>query len=230
MDFMTWRNLFKSLPVLLILCFADTGNLQAQMRKGIDSTLVSPGVRDTPLSRETTVEEAFSKKEKKIHSPHKATFYSAILPGLGQAYNKKYWKIPILYAGIGALGYAIHFNSTNYNKYKNAYRDFLIRDPGNKSYEQVVPVNLTLEEVEGQYAEWFQQALKNKKEYYKRYRDLSYIGMAAVYLLNMVDASVDAHFYNFDVSDDLSMKIQPAVLDRDPLTGNKIGIQLSLNF
>jgi len=232
MDFMTWRGLIKSLAVFFCIYIAGTSSVQAQLKQGVDTTMVSQSTKDSiSFTKETTVEEAFKQKEEeKIHSPHKATFYSAILPGLGQAYNKKYWKIPILYAGIGALGYAIHFNSTNYTKYKNAYRDFLIRDPGNKSYEKVIPVNLTVEDVEGQYADWFQQALRNKREYYKRYRDLSYIGMAAVYVLNMIDATVDAHFYNFDVSDDLSMDIRPAVLDSDPFSGNKLGIQLSLNF
>jgi hypothetical protein len=233
MDFMTWRAFVKSLAVLFCFYLAGTSSLQAQFKQGVDTTIVSQTPTDSiSVTEGTTVEEAFrQKEEEKIHSPHKATFYSAILPGLGQAYNKKYWKIPILYAGIGALGYAIHFNSTNYTKYKNAYRDFLIRDPGNKSYEKVIPVNLTIEDVEGQYADWFEQALRNKREYYKRYRDLSYIGMVAVYVLNMIDATVDAHFYNFDVSDDLSMDIRPAVLDPGPFRDqNKIGIQLSLNF
>ncbi|MGM0375809.1 MAG: DUF5683 domain-containing protein [Bacteroidota bacterium] len=179
----------------------------------------------------TKVRDSFHDKEE-LHSPHKATFYSAILPGLGQAYNKKYWKIPILYAGIGAMGYAINFNSTNYIKYKNAYRDFLIRDPGNKSYKEVIPPTLTVEEVETQHADWFQRALENKREYYKRYRDLSYIGMAAIYILNLIDASVDAHFYNFDVSDDLSMDIRPAMINPgpNPIPSQRMGIQMSLNF
>ena len=78
-------------------------------------------------------------KEEKPHSPHKATFYSAILPGLGQAYNKKYFKIPIIYAGAGALAYAIHFNSKLYRKYRSAYRDWIIQDPHNKSYLELIP-------------------------------------------------------------------------------------------
>ena len=84
--------------------------------------------------------------------------------------------------------------------------------------------------MEGQYADWFESALENKRDYYKRYRDLSYIGMAAIYVLNMIDATVDAHFYNFDVSDDLSMKLQPVILDHDPVTGSSFGIQLALRF
>ncbi|TLX77652.1 hypothetical protein E9993_03140 [Labilibacter sediminis] len=166
----------------------------------------------------------------KPHSPHKATFYSAVLPGLGQAYNGKYWKIPILYAGFGGVIYAIHFNTKWYNTYRTAYRDFLIQDPGNKSYEDVLPVGLSLEDVEnnGPYADWFGNALNNKKKYYKKYRDISYVGFALVYVLNLVDASVDAHFKTFDVSDDLSLHVEPIV---NPGVGmNSVGLQLKLVF
>jgi hypothetical protein len=169
----------------------------------------------------------------KFHSPHKATLYSAVLPGLGQAYNKKYWKIPIIYAGIGALGYAIHFNSTNYNKYKSAYRDFLIQDPANTSYDQIkLPPNITLEQIleDPSYRTWFQNALQNRKTYFKRYRDLSYIGMAALYVLNMIDASVDAHFYDYDISDDLSLQVQPTLSPNLFGESHVLGVQLKLKF
>ena len=167
----------------------------------------------------------------KPHSPHKATFYSAILPGLGQAYNKKYWKIPILYAGIGGVVYGLNFNTDNYNKYRRAYRDFLIQDPGNKSYLKVLPPTMTEDQISdgGQYASWFETALENKRNYYKKYRDLCYVGLAAVYVLNLIDASVDAHFKTFDVSDDLSMHIEPTV---SPMYGglNSIGMQVRFVF
>ena len=165
------------------------------------------------------------------HSPHKATFYSAILPGLGQAYNKKYWKIPILYAGIGGVVYGLDFNTTNYKKYRRAYRDILIQDPSNKSYLEVLPLNITEDQVlkGGQYADWFQNALESRKKYYKKYRDLSYVGLALVYVLNLVDASVDAHFKTFDVSDDLSFHIEPTIT---PMYGgyNGIGVQVRFIF
>ncbi len=224
MDHVLWRwpAILKGLAVIILTLGIVSNSLQAQQNNTSDSVAIE--------GNETTIEEAFRNKDEKVHSPHKATFYSAILPGLGQAYNKKYWKIPLLYAGIGGMAYGLHFNSTNYIKYKNAYRDFLIRDPGNKSYEHVIPPTLTLEEVETTYADWFEQALENKREYYKRYRDLSYIGMVAIYVLNMMDASVDAHFYNFDVSDDLSMDVRPVMLDPDPISGNPMGIRLSFKF
>jgi len=196
-----------------------TNTLKAQK----NGTYVSPG--DTTNITGTLVDMPQIQKK---HSPHKASFYSAILPGLGQAYNKKYWKIPILYAGIGGMAYAIHFNTKYYKKYKSAYRDFIIGDPGNKSYLEFIPPGLTEEDILGQRAQWFEDALNSKKQYYRRYRDLSYIGMITLYVLQIVDASVDAHFYNFDISDDLSMQVQPSMMP--PAPGEYSGMGLNFKF
>ena len=162
------------------------------------------------------------------HSPHTATMYAAILPGLGQIYNKKYWKLPLLYGGAAALGYAIHFNNKYYKKYSSAYRDFLLRDPNNKSYmEFATRAHLTEEDVTVTYAAWFQRALNNKKNYYRRYRDLSIFGMIGLYVVQIVDACVDAHFFYFDVSDDLSFNWRPEI---NPGADRTVGVGLALNF
>ncbi len=218
-----WRFAFKCIVYWVLLLAVAPRQAEAQ---GVVADTGRVIIADTT---ETLKPKEVERKER-VHSPHKATFYSAILPGMGQIYNKKYWKVPILYAGIGALAYSISFNSTNYDKYRSAYRDFLLGDPGNKSYIKVIPTTLTVEDVEGQYRQWFQDALNNKKKYYKRYRDLSYIGMVAIYVLNLVDATVDAHFYDFDVSDDLSLQIQPVMMEPDQVFGNKVGLKLSLRF
>ncbi|WP_282036913.1 DUF5683 domain-containing protein [Saccharicrinis aurantiacus] len=173
--------------------------------------------------------------EIKLHSPHKATLYSAILPGLGQAYNKKYWKIPLVYAALGGLVYAIDFNSTYYSKYKTAYRDYVIQDPNNTSYLDVLPRPYEKEDLinesggQSELGVWFEGALENKKNYYKRYRDLSYVGIVLVYVLNLVDASVDAHFKTYDVSNDLSIHWEPIVT---PIGSqfNHVGLQVRLVF
>jgi hypothetical protein len=164
-------------------------------------------------------------------SPHKATIYAAVLPGLGQIYNKKYWKVPILYAGIGCVIYAIQFNSTYYEKYRSAYRDFLIMDPANTSYEEFVPVGLTIEDVEDTYSDWFESALESKRTYYKRYRDISYFSMFALYLVQIIDATVDSHLKNFEVSDDLSFNIDPVILPSSELSvGGTVGFQMRVTF
>ena len=182
------------------------------------------------LSVDSVITPEKSKSER-VLSPHKASFYSAILPGLGQAYNRKYWKIPILYAGIGAMGYAISFNAKYYRKYKAAYRDFIMQDPNNKSYLEFLPPTWSEDDLDNpQNASWFESALSNKKDYYRRYRDLSIIGMALVYVLNLVDASVDAHLSSFDISDDLSIKIDPVLIDPYQSKYSGAGLKLSFNF
>jgi len=212
------RQKVNKLSILFMFCWLLASNnifsQQDTLRLSVDSVI-------TPDKS----------KAERVLSPHKASFYSAILPGLGQAYNRKYWKIPILYAGIGAMGYAISFNAKYYRGYKAAYRDFIIQDPNNKSYLEYLPPTWTEEDLEStQNATWFESALGNKKDYYRRYRDLSFIGMALIYMLNLVDASVDAHLSSFDISDDLSIKIDPVIIDSYQSKNAGAGLKLSFNF
>ena len=189
--------------------------------------------QDTLKMPADTVAVKKKAKKKKVLSPDKATFFSAVLPGLGQIYNRKYWKLPILYGGIAGLGYAIGFNTKYYRKYKAAYRDFIIQDPNNKSYLEFLPPTWTEEDLDNpQNASWFQNALDNKKNYYRRYRDLSFIGMTLLYVLNLMDASVDAHLSTFDISDDLSLRVDPVLMDPYPSVYSKSGggVKLSIKF
>ncbi len=150
-------------------------------------TALIQGQAQTPID--------FQKRQKEPHSPHKASIYSFILPGLGQAYNKSYWKIPIVYAGFGFLTYMIISNNKEYKLYKAAY-DF---SPVN---EDDIPPN-------DYYTEYSTDQLKQGKDYYRRNLELSYILTGFWYLVNVIDASVDAHLFDFKVSDDLSIKIEP---------------------
>lgn len=147
------------------------------------------------------------------HSPHKATIYSAILPGLGQAYNKKYWKIPVIYGLTGVLTYFAIDNNKEYVVYKDAYKWRLDDN------------SATVDKFEGIYSDEDLRILKN---YYRRNRDLSFIGMGVVYLLNVVDAAVDAHLFYFDVSDDLSLKVQPGIqpMSHTAFAGVKLSLQI----
>lgn len=156
-------------------------------------------------------EEPIAIKEKK-HSPTKATLYSMALPGLGQAYNKKYWKIPIVYAGLGTTIYFIIWNTQYYNEYATA---FDIREAGGT------------DKYSGIYSS---QNLITLQNYYRNNRDLSVILTVLVYGLNILDANIDAHLYSFDVSDDLSMRIEPAVLGRSFYGGLSTGLSFTLNF
>ena len=127
------------------------------------------------------------------HSPAKATLYSALLPGLGQAYNHKYWKIPIIYAGLGTMAYFIVFNQQHYNTYESALKT--------RSGGGIDPyINV-----------YSSSDLVTIRDYYHRNRDLSVIGAAVFYVLNIIDADVDAQMFTFNVSDDLSMRLSPAM-------------------
>ncbi|MCF8331016.1 MAG: hypothetical protein K9H84_01045 [Bacteroidales bacterium] len=147
-----------------------------------------------------------------LHSPKKAARLSAILPGLGQAYNKKYWKIPVIYAALGTSTYFIINNNREYKKYRNAY----IARTDNDS-TTVTSLRYTTENI------------RLRREYYHRNLEMSVIITAGLYILNIVDAAVDAHLFYFDVSDDLSVRLQPEVRGFAPGSYNG-GIKISLSF
>lgn len=149
-------------------------------------------------------------EEEEIHSPKKATLYSAILPGLGQAYNKKYWKIPIIYIGFGTIGYFINWNNDNYQFNKKAYRHLTDDDETTNAFMEIEAVKYyDLDNPTSRNN--FKDGLQKRQDYYRRNRDLLIISMVGFYGLNLIDASVDAHLFNFDISDDLTLNWQPAM-------------------
>ncbi len=169
---------------------------------------------------------------KEAKSPHKASLFSAVLPGMGQIYNQSYWKAPVVWIGLGISGYFLYTNQKGYIKYKNAYRDYVHEDPANKSYEQIIfDSGLNYDEVApgGKYSAWFENALNNQKQYYRKYRDYSYVAIGLVYVLNIVDAAVDAHFSQFDISDDLALKWQPYTVP-NARYGMEYGIGINFVF
>jgi hypothetical protein len=151
-----------------------------------------------------------SEEVKEPHSPKKAAMYSAIIPGWGQAYNKKYWKIPIVYAGFGTIGYFIGWNNRYYNTYKSAYSDLTDDDPNTDSYNDI-EASQYYDLTNPTDYDNFRSGLNKQQEYYRRNRDLLIISIIGFYGLNIIDASVDAHFFDFDISEDLTMNWQPTI-------------------
>lgn len=173
---------------------------------------------------------------KKLFKPDskKAVLY-AIIPGGGQFYNRKYWKLPIVYGGFIGLTYAISWNGKYYGDYKTAYAAIMSEDRLQNGVVEkwapflrpgVKPTDLT----ETQIAT-LQNSFKRSKDSYRRYRDLSIIGMVALYALTMIDAYVDAELFDFDISPDLSLRVEPAKMnDSGRFMDNNVGIQCSLRF
>jgi len=152
----------------------------------------------------------------KQHSPTKAAIMSACLPGLGQIYNKKYWKVPIVYAGLGVLGYFIVSNSQEYSKYKGAYIASVNNDTIG-AYQDLVK-KYTAEDLLG------------AREYYRRNLEISCLLTGLWYILNIVDAAVDAHLFTYNISKDLSLKVDPVLMDPGISRNVTSGIRLSLRF
>jgi hypothetical protein len=162
-------------------------------------------------------------------SPKKAVIYSAIFPGLGQIYNRQYWKLPILYSGFVGFTYAITWNNGYYRDYLGGYQDIMDDNPDTNRWHNMLPYGMEWESVD---KKWFADVLKQRKDYYRYYRDLSIIGTFALYLLAIVDAYVDSQLYDFDMSPDLSMRISPTLLkeERTKYIGNSYGLQWSFSF
>lgn len=157
---------------------------------------------------------SFAQKQVKDHSPKKASLYSALLPGAGQFYNKKHWKIPVIYAGIGT---ALYLAKTNKDEYEHFTQALEYRTDDDES---------TVDPYVGRYSESNLITIKN---YHRKNSDLGYIVAAGIYLLNIIDASVDAHLFNFNINDDLSLDIQPQLMNVHNTNIPALSLKLNLN-
>lgn len=190
--------------------FADTTQLK--------QSLVVSDTTTIPLSLESKIFKP---------NPTKAVIYSAIFPGLGQIYNRKYWKLPIVYGGFLGFSYAISWNGRYYTDYSNGYKDIMDDDPATDSWKNFLPYGQNPETAD---QEWLKTVLKRRKDFYRRYRDLSIIGTVAMYALSMVDAYVDAQLFDFDMSQDLSFRVEPVIIKKTDYLANSFGIQCSFHF
>lgn len=161
--------------------------------------------------------------------PIRAVWMGAIIPGYGQIYNRKYWKLPIVYGGLLGCAYAISWNGTKYSDYKMAYRDIIDNDPTTNYFMEIIPEGYTIASLGG--VSQYTKTLQTRQNTYRRYRDLSIIVTTIFYALTLVDAYVDAQLYDFDISPDLSMYITPGILeygDQDRLKA--ASLQLTINL
>jgi len=144
-------------------------------------------------------------------TPQKTALYSAVIPGLGQIYNRHYWKVPVIYAAAGVAVYFLYDNSTNYNKYRRMYSGYLSNDP--TAIADMEQANLSPEYV------------KYLQDYHRKYLDITVLVTALGYTVQVLDAAIFAHLKNFDISVDISMRFQPV-----SYPGNGIGYVLVMRF
>lgn len=163
--------------------------------------------------------------------PQRALWLAMVLPGAGQIYNRKYWKLPIFYGGMMGCLYAMNWNNMMYKDYSQAYLDIMDDDPTTQSYNQFLHLGA---EINASNEERYKKLFKSRKDRYRRWRDLSFFCLLGVYALSVIDAYVDAELSEFDISNDLSLKVEPAVINTNvsgnPLNNSSIGLQCSLRF
>ena len=201
--------------ILIILCF----NLEAQeFNVPKDSLNISVS------------------KQKKVLSPKKASIYAALFPGLGQVYNGKYWKLPIVYGGYAGLIYVLGWNNNNYNDYFEAYKTISKYQAveqmslSDKNYlNDLFKINYWNLNVNPSRFATFKTQLSSGKDFFRRSRDMSIIMIAALHVLSIIDASVDANLFDFEINDDLSMRLNPmpVTFGNGPLV---IGLNVAINF
>ena len=211
------RRFLFLLGILTLIAFQQT---EAQ-------NVVFDTVGNTVITADTVVKKVKTTKPAKVqkpHSPVKATIMSACLPGLGQIYNGKWWKVPIVYAGLGGLGYLVYNNYYEYRSYLHAY-EFKTGD---------LPEGVTLNQHETELANRYAESqLQTYKESYRRDFEFYTLITVAWYGLNIVDACVDGHLYNYDISDDLSFSVDPYRPIAQPIMlphYTQMGLSFKLNF
>lgn len=207
-----------------------------------DKILVADSTSDTRIiypadaKKIVAANDSVTKRAKRDWStwrpnPKRAMWLALVIPGGGQIYNRKYWKLPIVYGGFVGCAYAMRWNNQMYKDYSKAYMDLMDNDPKTESYNQFLHLGA---QINDQNMSRYEKLFKNRKDKYRRWRDLSFFALVGVYALSVVDAYVDASLSEFDLSDDLSLRVEPAVINnptgRDRIRQNALGIQCALTF
>lgn len=242
------RTLVARLVMLWVMLMACTANGRAQ---DIDDTRTEPVLYTDTITMQTdnmsfeqlnSLADTFTfvtdtlVKQKRDWSTwrpdaKRATWLALVLPGMGQIYNRKYWKLPIVYGGFVGCIYALNWNNMMYRDYSQGYLDICDNDPTTESYNQFLHLG---QQVDDSNRERYKTLFKKRKDYYRRYRDMSFFILVGVYALSVVDAYVDASLSDFDINKDLSMRIAPTFIHKgyrtDILHQGTLGLRCSLTF
>ena len=203
---------------------ATADSIAAENKKKLLEMTSAPVLKESEVPADSLKKEIDQKIW--VPNPTKATWLALVIPGGGQIYNRKYWKLPIFYGGFAGCAYALTWNSKMYKDYSTAYKDAMNGNMQSSSITDLLPPGYKISETQ------LKELLRKRKDTYRRYRDLSIFAFIGVYLLSVIDAYVDAELSNFDITPDLSMKVEPAVIDNriDNSSNRSVGLQCSFRF
>lgn len=220
------RSLTDSALVVPADSLAIADSIAAENKKKMMELTASPQIKEPQASTDSLSKEM--KRKLWVPNPVRATWLALVIPGGGQIYNRKYWKLPIFYGGFAGCAYALTWNGKMYRDYFNAYRDAANGNWSSTNITDLIPPSYMNQVSQ----ERLIDLLRRRKDTYRRYRDLSIFAFVAVYLLSVVDAYVDAELSNFDITPDLSMKVEPTVIDTqiNHSTNKSVGLQCSFRF
>ena len=203
---------------------ATADSIAAENKKKLLEMTSAPVLKESEVPADSLKKEIDQKIW--VPNPTKATWLALVIPGGGQIYNRKYWKLPIFYGGFAGCAYALTWNSKMYKDYSTAYKDAMNGNMQSSSITDLLPPGYKIYETQ------LKELLRKRKDTYRRYRDLSIFAFIGVYLLSVIDAYVDAELSNFDITPALSMKVEPAVIDNriDNSSNRSVGLQCSFRF
>ena len=203
---------------------ATADSIAAENKKKLLEMTSAPVLKESEVPADSLKKEIDQKIW--VPNPTKATWLALVIPGGGQIYNRKYWKLPIFYGGFAGCAYPLTWNSKMYKDYSTAYKDAMNGNMQSSSITDLLPPGYKISETQ------LKELLRKRKDTYRRYRDLSIFAFIGVYLLSVIDAYVDAELSNFDITPDLSMKVEPAVIDNriNNSSNRSVGLQCSFRF
>ena len=240
--------------LIIAFIFLVTGILTASAQKdSIEAALPEKAVETLPDRAVETLIDSVSKILPKADSvaavdirkiekrdwttwtpnPNRALWLALVIPGGGQIYNRKYWKLPIIYGGMMGCIYALTWNNMMYRDYSQAYLDIMDDDPQTQSYNQFLHLG---NQITPENTQRWQEIFRKRKDRYRRWRDMSMFCLIGVYALSVIDAYVDAELSEFDISKDLSLKVAPTVIpggssfSSGSLENSAVGVNLGLRF
>ena len=218
----------KKLALLTLMLLTGMGLLSAQNmipEDSIPTDSMSSVIQPLKVAKEA--------KDWSIWKPNpkRALWLALVIPGGGQIYNRKYWKLPLVYGGFVGCLYAMSWNNSQYKDYSQAFLDLSDKDPTTASYNKFLHLRV---EITDDNKDRYLDIFKKRRDKYRRWRDLSFFVLCGVYALSVIDAYVDAELSVFDISKDLSLKVEPTIINthtsNNPFDSSSIGLQCSVNF